>query len=431
MQVIGKSPDLVPSLIRYVEAKCLVAGVTTSQGIALSSDAAIRKFYKGVVRNTDEPDDPLLKAAPGRIGDVAASGAAKFAVELARDNRLLLHLAEGVDATARGYFADLQLPDGTWAISDHLVGIHSVALQASDIAVVQAHGASMVWSPLSNLLLYGQTADVAEFHRLNVPIGLGSDWSPSGSKNLLGELKAAYWVSRNASSGAIFTDQELVQMVTSKAAQILDWRDSLGSVEAGKLADLIAIKGTSKYYNQALIRATERDVVLTMIGGIGCAGRPDLISPFTSHGETVKIGGEDRLLNFDTSGADPIVKPITLAKATKTMKDALHNLPQLAAAFPAGELAAAAAPKRGEMTLALDEIEDTGQSLRLNPKHGFDAIPSEALLAAQPPLTDILVPLELDALTAIDDPTFFHTLLAEQNLPAYLAPNLAQAYGAP
>ncbi len=35
MQVIGKTPSLVPALVRYVEAKCLVAGVTTSQGIAL------------------------------------------------------------------------------------------------------------------------------------------------------------------------------------------------------------------------------------------------------------------------------------------------------------------------------------------------------------------------------------------------------------
>ena len=54
----------------------------------------------------------------------------------------------------------------------------------------------MVWSPLSNLLLYGATADVAAAQAAGVSIGLGSDWSPAGSKNLLGELKVARLVKR-------------------------------------------------------------------------------------------------------------------------------------------------------------------------------------------------------------------------------------------
>ena len=50
----------------------------------------------------------------------------------------------------------------------------------------------MVWSPMSNLLLYGGTADIAAALAAGVRIGIGSDWSPSGSKNLLGELKVAW-----------------------------------------------------------------------------------------------------------------------------------------------------------------------------------------------------------------------------------------------
>jgi hypothetical protein len=37
MSIIGRTPELLPALIRYVEMKCLVAGVTTSQGIELLS----------------------------------------------------------------------------------------------------------------------------------------------------------------------------------------------------------------------------------------------------------------------------------------------------------------------------------------------------------------------------------------------------------
>ena len=50
------------------------------------------------------------------------------------------------------------------------------------------------------------------------------------------------------------------------------------------------------------------------------------------------------------------------------------------------------------------------------------------MLAAQPPLSSVLVPLTLDGLTADDDHTFLETLEGEANLPGYLAPGLAAAY---
>jgi cytosine/adenosine deaminase-related metal-dependent hydrolase len=433
MQVIGKTPDLVAPLVRYVEAKCLVAGVTTSQGIALYSDAGIRRFYKGVVRNVEEPDDAALPAAASRIPDVAAADVTRFAAELERDHRLLLHLAEGTDDPARRHFLDLQLPDGSWALSDHLIGIHSVGLHSEDIPILAAHGAGMVWSPLSNLLLYGGTARIAEMKAAGVRIGLGSDWSPSGSKNLLGELKVARLYSANAAQGPIFTDRELVAMATSTAAQMLGWDGAIGSLEAGKRADLIAVGGATADPYSGLIDATERDLVLVMIGGVACAGQPHLVAPYTQNGEPVTIGGRVRMLNFDLAGADPDVALVSLADARSRLEDALANLPELARALEPQVVAAvpgivAPEPRVPGPRLALDEIEHTHMSLRTEPAGGVAVLPSEPMLAAQPPLSTVLVPLALDALAAVDDPAFMATLQAEQNLPAYLAPALAAAY---
>jgi 5-methylthioadenosine/S-adenosylhomocysteine deaminase len=433
MQVLGKTPSLVPAIVRFVEAKCVVAGVTTSQGIALYSNAGIERYYRGVVRTVEEPDDPALPAAASRIADVAASGAAAFAAELARDNRLLLHLAEGVDEAARRHFQALRLADGSWAISDHLIGIHSVALTPADIAVFAAHGAAMVWSPLSNLLLYGATADVAAMKAAGVMIGLGSDWSPSGSKNLLGELKAARLVSAHADGGPIFSDRELVEMATSTAARMLGWQAALGSIEAGKRADLIAVAGTSGDPYSGLIAASERDLVLVMIGGVAACGQPHLVEPFTSAPETVRIGGRVRMLNFALAGADPDVALVSLAEARSTLTDALANLPELARALePAvvGAVPGIVAPEQPPEgpTLVLDEIEHTGHALRMDPPGGVSVLPGDRALAAQPPLSSVLGPLTLDGLTADDDRVFLDTLAGEANLPAYLAPGLAAAY---
>ena len=81
MTVIGEyrdasgQPALLPALVRYVECKCLLGGVTTSQGVKLASNAGIQRFYRGIVRNVEQTDDPELPEAQGRIADVDARDA--------------------------------------------------------------------------------------------------------------------------------------------------------------------------------------------------------------------------------------------------------------------------------------------------------------------------------------------------------------------
>ena len=94
----------------------------------------------------------------------------------------------------------------------------AAGLLPEDFDVLAQQQASMVWSPLSNLLLYGGTARVDAARAAGVKIGLGSDWSPTGSKNLLGELKVASLYSQHALNG-LFTARDLVAMATRDAAR--------------------------------------------------------------------------------------------------------------------------------------------------------------------------------------------------------------------
>jgi hypothetical protein len=78
MTVVGQyrnaegQPSLLPALVRYVECKCLLGGVTTSQGIKLASNAGVQRFYRGLIRNVEQTDEPDLPEAQGRIPDIAA-----------------------------------------------------------------------------------------------------------------------------------------------------------------------------------------------------------------------------------------------------------------------------------------------------------------------------------------------------------------------
>lgn len=441
MTVLGNDPAMMPAVVRYVEAKALVNGTTTSQGIALFSDAGARRLYRGVVRNVEATDDPALPEAASRIADVEATDASRFLARLGQPHRLLLHLAEGVDQAARDHFLALQYAPGQWAINENLVGIHCTALTAADFTHMAERGAAMVWSPLSNLLLYGATADVAAAKAAGVPIGLGSDWSVSGSKGLLGELKAAQLASTAA--GGVFPDDELAAMATCDAARILGWEHALGSLAAGMRADIVGVHGITGDPYTTLVDAVDSDIALVVINGTARAGETSLMRALTSSPPAVVLEtsapglASDHAVNLYQSDADPAVGNLTLTRADQLVRGALAALAN--GAGPQSDHASMPPRSDGAPVwhLALDEIQLTGAELRprlpllpharavadeLRPSTWAGGPLVEPLRSD---LTDDLTAIVLDALTATADTAFLATLETEPNLPADYGRQLA------
>jgi cytosine/adenosine deaminase-related metal-dependent hydrolase len=434
MKLIGPDPELMPAVVRYVECKALIAGTTTSQGIELFSNKGARRLYRGNIRNVEQTDDADLPGAGTRIGDVDAATATNFLGAIKGKPCYILHLSEGTDEAARNHFLALKISDQEWAIADSLAGIHCVALKSEDFAVLARYNASMVWSPLSNLLLYGQTADVKAAKSAGVKIGIGSDWSPSGSKNLLGELKIARLASEAA--GGVFSGREIVAMATRTAAEILKWEKTLGSLENDKRPDLLVIDGDGGDPYQHLLDANERDVKLVLVAGVPRYGQHQLVTKLGGQGlEKVQVGGQERVLNLRQATADPAVGKITLAQAKDRLEQGLADLKQLAeqAEKHGSPLQRMLAAPEGEVRwgLALDELEPTGLELRPRvPLPGQTAPTGPSLLTAAPakPLSEIVGPLKLDPMSVIDDSDWLDVLAHEQNLPAWVAPGLRQLY---
>ncbi|WP_428424324.1 amidohydrolase family protein [Methylibium sp.] len=449
MTVIGKyrdaqgKPSLLAPLVRYVECKCLLGGVTTSQGIMLNSNAGIQRFYRGLLRNVESTDDPDLSEAQGRIADVDAKDARAFWGRLKKeDSCFLLHLSEGVtpsgqtDSVARRHFLALQVAPNEWAINDRLTAIHAAGLLQEDFEVLARRGGSMVWSPLSNLLLYGATARVDAAKQAGVRIALGSDWSPSGSKNLLGELKVAWLCSRHLLDG-LFTARDLVAMATKDAAAILKWDKSIGTIEAGKRADLIVVDGKVGDPYEALIRSKESSIRLVMINGVARYGMPSLMNSLGAKGETLRVAGKTRQLFLEQESGDPDVAQVSLKAATKTLRTALHDLADLAGELerPAPRAAirtALDAPQPVVWSLALDEIQETGMDLRprlpFNGPKDFTGPDRAAPRAAASPLSTILEAIELDPLTVADDLRFLASIAQQPNLPEVIRTGLKSLY---
>src|SRR5262249_34470814 len=133
----------------------------------------------------------------------------------------VIHLGEGVDATARGELDDLTTvtnPDGC-LLSPKTTAVHGTAFGDAELDVLAAHGLHLVWSPRSNVFLYGggrdlsRTTDIPLALAKGIHVALGPDWSIGGSINLLDELRFADEV-----DAAVWGDQistaALVDMVT-------------------------------------------------------------------------------------------------------------------------------------------------------------------------------------------------------------------------
>lgn len=186
------------------------------------------------------------------------------------------HLAEGraLDEYNQKEFA---YAESLKLLSPNMVFIHGVGLNESQIALAKEKGTSFVWSPSSNLLLYGETFNIQRALQIKANLGLGSDWSITGTKNILDEMKVAARFS--ASKKIPLSSKTLVNMVTDGPAKILkvDRPGGLGKIEPGYLADFVLLNRRSSDVAKSVVVSESEDVQLVVVNGEPLYGEVDLL----------------------------------------------------------------------------------------------------------------------------------------------------------
>ena len=259
--------------MKYIEMKSLVGGATAAQGGPSNPDDSYATVLSRNIEDynfgRDEIHTKVTELTSDYVGNHIKTGNASGELDA-----WFIHIAEGVDEQSRAEF-DILVQNNL--LVGELVLIHGVALGQQEFTQMANVGATLVWSPLSNLLLYGQTADIAAAKAAGVHITLAPDWAPSGSKSPLHELKVAdLW--DDEMLGDIFTDYEMVQMVTSGAASATNWDNEVGTLEAGKVADLVVVDNIHANPYRNLINAVDPDVRLTVVGGLAVYGDEDIMA---------------------------------------------------------------------------------------------------------------------------------------------------------
>ena len=254
----------------------------------------------------------------------------------------LIHLAEGVDESSR---SELDQLEALGMLQPWTVIVHGTPFGPDELDRVAAAEADLVWSPTSNLRLYGRDAraDLALARGINT--SLSTDWRLSGDHNLLQSLKVAWELNVERSreretfspSYQRFTEYELVEMVTVNPSKSLGWENRTGRLRVGLAADLLVVSappwGAALPY-RALIRATEADVRLVMVGGDALYGDPDLMGVLKPGDHEFLSGpGFTKAIDVTRDGVDRGWQ--TLADLRGALESTMaFELPAMYATFP-------------------------------------------------------------------------------------------------
>ena len=265
--------NMADQQMKYAEVMAVAGGVTAVQGSPSSNtdawDSMLSRNIELYNFGGDGIHTKVTTLESDYTGSHITSGNSSGSL-----NAWYLHLSEGVDESSRAEF-DILVQNNL--LVGELVVVHGTALTSAEFQKMAEVGADLAWSPLSNLLLYGDTTDVVAADQAGVRISLAPDWGPSGSKNVLHELKVAdMWNTNNLDS--YFSNYDLATMVTKNPALANNWDDSVGTINAGLYADLVVLDTFHQDPYRNLIEAIDADVRLTIVNGQPVFGDVDIMS---------------------------------------------------------------------------------------------------------------------------------------------------------
>ena len=166
--------------------------------------------------------------------------------------------------------------------------IHAICLTDAELDRVAETGTMVVFSPSSEEALYceGAVTPVARMLERGIPVALGPDWTVSGEDNMLAEMRYVVRYAEREGLAELLTPEQIWRMATYDGAYVVGLHEYVGSVEEGKLADIVIFgrHHPSDPY-RAVIESSEPDVDLVLVGGqayFGDAESDDLLSATTA-----------------------------------------------------------------------------------------------------------------------------------------------------
>jgi 5-methylthioadenosine/S-adenosylhomocysteine deaminase len=119
---------------------------------------------------------------------------------------------------------------------------HCVWLSPREVDLLAARQARVLHCPSSNLKLASGIARIPELLSRGIPVSLGADGAPcNNTLNMFTEMRLASLLQKPAHGPAAMPASLVLGLATRGGAEALGWGDRIGSLEAGKNADIVLL----------------------------------------------------------------------------------------------------------------------------------------------------------------------------------------------
>jgi 5-methylthioadenosine/S-adenosylhomocysteine deaminase len=269
--------------LRAVVGKCM-----------MDSDQQVPKRLQEQTRASIDESIALRKRWDGAAnGRLHAAFAPRFAVSCSRElleavaelsvrDRVIVHThasenREEVEVVRKlsGGMSNLEYLADTGLATPHLCTAHCVWVTEAEQALLAERDVKVMHCPSSNLKLGSGLAPVAEMRARGISVSLGADGAACNNRlDMFEEMRLAATLQAVRKQPGALTARDALWMATREGARALAMEKEVGSVEAGKRADLILISRDAPHQApdpdpwSTLVYATRgTDVRLTMVDG--------------------------------------------------------------------------------------------------------------------------------------------------------------------
>jgi 5-methylthioadenosine/S-adenosylhomocysteine deaminase len=233
-------------------------------------------------------DHPLVVPAVGPHAPETTTpelleGAARLASEY--DVPLVIHIAEtagGVEETHNLYgLSPVEVLERHGLLEGRVLAAHCVHISERERSILAKWGVGVAHNPTSNLKLASGLADVVGMLRAGIALGIGTDGQASNNdQDMFQELHLAALLPKGITlNPTAVPARQAFAMATIDGARALGLEESIGSLEAGKRADIAVLElncvhnvprfdlSPDNTYSQLVYAAKSHDVQHVMIDG--------------------------------------------------------------------------------------------------------------------------------------------------------------------
>ncbi|MDR1482774.1 MAG: amidohydrolase family protein [Synergistaceae bacterium] len=209
-----------------------------------------------------------------RVGDIVRRLGCRYTLHLAETRWRMELVEERARTTSVRFLRDMGI------LGPHVIASHVVHPDEGEIMILKDRDVKVVNTPLCEMKIADGIAPVPEMIGAGITVGLGTDGAMwNNSNDIFREMKAVSLLHTVNSGIRAVKTPDVLDMATINGARVFGMQDEIGSVEEGKMADLILVDAAAPHMrplrvtrhenvaSSIVFSATGRDVTDVFVGG--------------------------------------------------------------------------------------------------------------------------------------------------------------------